>query len=115
MRFFCCKLALLSFLFVSIEGATDIVVDGMPHGGATSHMQEFGHSLETHGGELSDVELDCDHCDHCCHGHSSSVAHSHLTSDAVQKGEQVDEPYDDLFSDLLLTPPTPPPDSLILS
>lgn len=115
MRPFFCKLALLSFLFVSIEGATDIVVDGMLHGDAATHAEEFGHSLDTHGGEVSDAELDGDHCDHCCHGHSSSVTHSQLANDVVDNGEQAEDSYHDQLPDLLLAPPTPPPDPLILS
>ena len=115
MRSFMCKLALLSFLFVSIEGAADVVVDGMPHGDPTSHEQEYGHSLNAHDGDLSDSELDGDHCDHCCHGHSSSIAHSGLAPLSVPTDEQVEIPYSDRLSDLLLTPPTPPPDALILS
>lgn len=110
-----CKLAILSFLFVTIEEAADVVVDGMPHGDPMSHVQEYGHSLDAHGGDLSDSELDGDHCDHCCHGHSSSIAHSGLAPLSVPADEKVEIPYSDRLSDLLLTPPTPPPDALILS
>ena len=115
MRHFLSNLALLSFLFMSIEGAADVVVDGIPHGGHDSHLEEFGHALDAHGGELSDTELDGDHCDHCCHGHSSEIAESDLVSkfsSSVRGGPAFqDEP----LPDFLLTPPTPPPDPNNLS
>ncbi len=115
MRSFMSILALLSFLFVSIEGTADVVLDGIPHGDPISHEQEFGHSLEAHDGEQSDAELDGDHCEHCCHGHSSSLAHSHFVNVPVEDGKQSLDPRDDLLPDLPLSPPTPPPDPQNLS
>ena len=110
MRGFLTNLALLSFLFVSIEGAADVVVDGLPHGDSVSHQQEYGHGLEVHGGELSDAELDGDHCDHCCHGHSSSISHSHFLDALSDSGKQVRDSRDEPLPDFLRSPPTPPPD-----
>ena len=115
MRFFLSNLALLSFLFVSIEGAADVVVDGIPHGDPISHEQEYGHALDAHGGEISDSELDGDHCDHCCHGHSSGIAHSNFVSALGGSGQRVLVLHNEPLPDFLLTPPTPPPDPHNLS
>ncbi len=108
-------LALLSFLFASIEGAADVVMDGIPHGDPTGHEQEYGHALEAHGGDLSDAELDGEHCEHCCHGHSSSLTHSYFVNVSPAAGKQPFDLLDDLLPDLLLSPPTPPPDPHNLS
>ncbi len=108
-------LALLSFLFASIEGAADVVLDGIPHGDPIGHEQEYGHSLEAHDGEMSDAELDGEHCDHCCHGHSSSLIHSHFVNVPFEAGKKPFDLRDDLSPDFLLSPPTPPPDPQNLS
>ena len=116
MRSLVCRIATVSFLFVSIEGAADVVVDGMLHGDATSHQEEFGHPLDAHGGELSDTELDGEHCNHCCHGHCSGITHySDLTTSQVLAHENPHDRYIDHLRALLLTPPTPPPDARNLS
>ena len=115
MRSFLCKLAILSFLFVSIEGATDVVEDGMPHGDASTHLQEFGHSLDAHEGEISDAELDGEHCEHCCHGHCFSITTSVLTTSEQHPFRGVQLPYADQLEVLVHSPPTPPPDASIIS
>jgi len=115
MRSLLCKLALLSFLFVSIEGAADVVVDGIPHGDETSHQQEFGHTLDAHNGEMSDEALDGEHCEHCCHGHTLSISNSILTTSEVHSSKGEQPPYADHLSVLVLTPPTPPPDAQYIS
>lgn len=116
MRSLVCKIVIVSFLFVSIEGAADVVVDGMPHGDATSHQEEFGHPLDAHGGELSDTELDGEHCSHCCHGHCSGITDSSdLTASRESTHANPHDRYIDHLPLLFLTPPTPPPDALTIS
>lgn len=115
MRSFLCKLAILSFLFVSIEGAADVVVDGIPHGDTTTHQQEFGHTLDAHNGEVSDAALDGEHCEHCCHGHCFSITNSVLTTSEQHSFREEQPPYVDQLPILVLTPPTPPPDAQIIS
>ena len=111
MRSFACQLVVVSLLFVSVEGATDIVIDGIPHGEAAAHQQEFGHSLDDHNGDLSDRELDGDHCDHCCHVHAVSITTSApaiLLADLTTR--QVPAQSDSIVG-LPQAPPTPPPNA----
>ncbi len=111
MRSFICKLAILSFLFVGIEGVADVVMDGTPHSDATSHQQEFGHALDAHDGKVSDAALDGEHCNHCCHGQCFSTADSNLTTLSAHPYKGEPTPYADQLQVLVLTPPTPPPDA----
>ena len=104
------KFVILSLLVVSLEGAADIEIDSILHGDESTHAQEFGHGLNAHGGELSDAELDGDHCQHRCHGHCvvvpqlASYAFSLLPRGA--KYYLAQNPINPT-----LAPPTPPPDA----
>ena len=111
MRSLICKLAILSILLVSVEGAADVVVDGVPHGDPAGHLQEFGHSLEAHTDESSNALSDGEHCEHCCHGHSSSIAQSELMTTAAESHGTTQTLYVDQLWFLFLSPPTPPPDT----
>ena len=111
MRSIICHIAILSVLFVGMESAADVVVDGYPHGDDTSHQQEFGHQLDAHEDGVSNSELDGDHCDHCCHAHSAGICLSISTlNQSFDSDEQIAiRPYG--LSNSAQAPPTPPPTS----
>lgn len=111
MRALTCKILLVCFLFVSIEGAADIVVDGVPHGDSTSHAEEFGHALDAHDGDTSTTELDGEHCDHCCHGHSVGMPHSGWLAAPAKNQDSIQQRFLDRLLDYRIAPPTPPPNA----
>ncbi len=102
---------MISVLFMSLEGAADVVMDGVPHGDDVSHQSEFGHPLEDHDGSVPDTELDGDHCQHCCHGHSSSIT-SQLFSfvPPMNAGDRRVDTQSDVRN-FGQAPPTPPPNA----
>jgi len=110
MRALICQVVILSVLFMSLEGATDVITDGLPHGDETSHQEEFGHGLQAHQGEQSDAELDGDHCEHCCHGHTAST-HSISTTNPVLTGREHQATRSTYLPNLAQAPPTPPPNA----
>lgn len=113
MKSFWCILVSISVLFMSVEGAADLLVDGgLPHADdVASHESEFGHALEAHEDETSSGELDDEHCKHCCHGHSAGatgqftpvttafVASEHIVRRSV------------FVLNFAQAPPTPPPNA----
>ena len=110
MKTFLQNIVILSLVLVSLEGAADVFAENFPHGDETSHLEEFGHGLQAHGGELSDAELDGEHCQHCCHGHcsasaSTAIAYSPLL---VQNRQSL---YTSNITERPLAPPTPPPNT----
>lgn len=111
MRSSICQLIVVSLIFVSLEGAADVVTEGVPHGTDEVHQSEFGHPLKAHDGESSDTELDDEHCQHCCHGHSAAVAarfesiKTPLTSNRYRSGRSANH------RDFARAPPTPPPNA----
>jgi len=87
---------------------SDLDIGDLLHNDDQSHLKEFGHGLSSHGGELSDEELDGEHCQHCCHGHcaatptlTESLA-DHHSSNRVSS-------YTERHLSQFLVPPTPPP------
>ncbi len=111
MRSFICYFVIFSVLFVGLESAADVVMDGYPHGDDTSHQEEFGHQLDAHEVGTPDRELDGDHCDHCCHGHSTSIA-AQISS--IAQPCVADEHFtgrSDHIRNLAQAPPTPPPNA----
>ncbi len=111
MRSLICQFLILSLLFVSLEGATDVVVDGVPHGNDTSHQEEFGHVLEAHQGDKSDTELDGDHCEHCCHGHTVSATTQLASIATPLNGREHQATCSSYVPNLGQAPPTPPPNA----
>jgi len=111
MKSFWSIVVILSVLFASLEGAADVAIDGIPHGDEVTHEQEFGHSLDRHGGEQSDTELDGDHCDHCCHGHTSSLvaAIAAFSTTTFLSGQPIGRSANIL--NFAQAPPTPPPNA----
>lgn len=112
MKSFWCIFVMISVLFTSVEGAADVLVDGLPHAGdVASHESEFGHSLEAHEDETSSGELDDEHCKHCCHGHTAgatgqfkSVTTSFVASEHIVGRSAI-------VLNFAQAPPTPPPNA----
>jgi len=111
MRSFICNFVIFSVLFVSLESAADVVMDGFPHGDDASHQQEFGHHLDAHEDGSPSSDLDGDHCNHCCHGHSSSIAgYVSITVPIFNADGQRVRPAPHVRN-LAQAPPTPPPNA----
>lgn len=111
MRTFLSHIVVLALLFSSLEGVTDVVVDGMPHGDDVSHQSEFGHALGEHDGSVPDTDLDDEHCKHCCHSHSSTMSALVVTSiDSVRTGDRRSNPTSYILN-FSQAPPTPPPNA----
>ena len=111
MRFLICHIVILSVLFVSLEGAADMVMDGVPHGDDTAHQSEFGHPLEEHDGSVPDSELDGDHCNHCCHGHSSTITSQVASVIAPVIASDSRAEHNNQVRNFAQAPPTPPPNA----
>lgn len=112
MKSFWCTLVSISVLFVRLEGAADLLVDGLPHADdVVSHESEFGHSLEAHEDGTSNGELDDEHCKHCCHGHSPGVTgqFTSLTTSFVARDHTVGRSAH--VRNFAQAPPTPPPNA----
>ena len=109
MPSFVCQIVIFSLLFVSIEGAADVVLDGVPHGSDSSHLEEFGHLLNAHDGEIPDKVLDGEHCEHCCHGHSVSIVMNVACIPMPASGSSPELSHSDFVLSLAQAPPTPPP------
>ena len=115
MRYFLSNLAVFTLLFASIEGATDLVVHGLPHGDSTMHGEVHNHALDAHDDERSNGKFDGLHCDHCCHAHLSSIAQLHPCIASIEYSRQTIELSNEAIPDYLVAPPTPPPDPTYLS
>ena len=108
MRYFLSKLAIFTLLFASIEGATDVVVHGLPHSDLT--VSERAHN---HASDQLDVESA--HCDHCCHAHLSSIASLGTINLTVEYSGQTMVMTDEALPEFSIAPPEPPPDPNHLS
>lgn len=111
MRFIFIHVLMLSVLLAGVEGAMDIALDGVPHDGELSHLEDFGHPLDAHEDGKPGGELDEKHCAHCCHGHSAGLATQFVPSlsplwDSGRLGDC--SSYILSFSQ---APPTPPPNA----
>lgn len=73
MRVVFLHILMLSVLLTGVEGAMDIDVDGVPHDGELSHLEDFGHPLDAHEDGKPGGELDEKHSTHCCHGHFTGM------------------------------------------
>ncbi len=102
---------MFSLLLTGVEGATDIAMDGAPHGTELSHEDDFGHSLEAHKDATTDGELNDDHCQHCCHGHSAGITGQFATtpSPLITAGRHTISSAH--VRSLGQAPPTPPPNA----
>ena len=98
------RILILSLVLVSLEAMSDLDIGDLLHNDDQSHLKEFGHGLSSHGGEISDEELDGEHCQHCCHGHCAAtptLTDRHLDNQVSSyAGRHVSQ---------VLVPPTPPP------
>jgi len=102
------RILILSLLLVSLEAMSDLDVGDLLHNDDQSHLKEFGHDLSSHGGDVSDEELDGEHCQHCCHGHCAAMTTlTLLLSD--QQSENGVSGYNGIHVSQVLVPPTPPP------
>lgn len=111
MRSFIGHFVIFSLLFVSLEGATDVVIDGVPHGDDASHQQEFGHPLDAHDGETSDTELDGEHCNHCCHGHTAGISATVASLSTPYVTSDRPSGNSNHVHNFAQAPPTPPPNA----
>lgn len=111
MRMFIGYLVIFSVLFVGMESAADVVVDGYPHEDITTHQAEFGHQLDAHEDGTPDRELDGEHCNHCCHGHSTGIATSIFAMTPIASTDQPHAGRSDHMRNLAQAPPTPPPNA----
>lgn len=102
---------IVAFLAVSLEGAAEVVVDGVPHGDEAAHQAEFGHALDAHDGSTPDSELDGEHCEHCCHGHASSITASVSATGAAMIERVHSLARGANLHTLTHAPPTPPPNA----
>ena len=111
MHRFVSQIVIVSLLFMSMEGATDIPLDSVPHRDDAAHLSEFGHALDKHDGSVPDSELDGDHCEHCCHGHCSTIVSQvgscivPLSTDERRGANQSH------LRNFAQAPPTPPPNA----
>lgn len=100
---------MISVLFMSVDGAADIVNDGHPHGDATSHQVT---DLEANGQtQAPDSEGDSDHCERCCHGHSSGIAPqvASIVAPVTASDRRVNSAHQ--VRNLSQAPLTPPPNA----
>lgn len=109
MRSFICNFVIFSVLFVGLESAADVVVDGYPHEEITTHQDEFGHQLDAHEDGTPDSELDGEHCNHCCHGHSPGFAAQLTVMTPHYATDEHHTRRSDHVHNLAQAPPTPPP------
>lgn len=105
------QLLVLCLLFGSLEGAADVAIDGYPHGTDSGHQTEFGHALDAHEGDLSDSELDGDHCEHCCHAHSVSISAPTVSVMAEYFAFNHKPGRSPHVRNFANAPPTPPPNA----
>ena len=111
MRILIGQIVIFSLLFGSIEGTTDTLLHGQPHGDEAAHQAEFGHPLDEHDGNVPDSDLDGDHCDHCCHGHCSTIVcpvGSCIAPVSADDRRIANQPHLQSFA---RAPPTPPPNA----
>ncbi len=108
MRAFIDKLVIVSLLFVSLEGATEVIEDVVPAGYNTGHPHELGHTVDIDNTEI-DTEFDCEQCKHCCHVHSSSLSPqvSTITMTFVRIDLRIGRSAH--VRNFAQAPPTPPP------
>ena len=102
------RILILSLILVSLEAMSDLDIGDLLHNDDQSHLKEFGHGLSSHGGELSDEELDGEHCQHCCHGHCAATPTVTELSTDRHLDNQVSS-YAGQHVSQVLVPPTPPP------
>lgn len=87
---------------------SDLDIGDLLHNDDQSHQEEFGHGLSSYGGDVSDEELDGEHCKHCCHGHCAAI--TILAELLVDRQSAVEvSVYSRRHVSKELAPPTPPP------
>jgi len=102
MRPFIYQFVILSVLFMSAEGAFDMMIDGHPHDDNLSQQVDTNSNTDT--------EQDATHCEHCCHGHLVSIGVQHASMALVYvTGHQRRSTPHVLNHDQ--APPTPPPNA----
>tara|TARA_R110000782_G_scaffold211777_3_gene299973 strand:- start:209 stop:550 length:342 start_codon:yes stop_codon:yes gene_type:complete len=113
MKSYWCILVSISVLFTSVESAAELLVEGgLPHADdVAAHESEFGHSLEAHEDESSNVELDDEHCTHCCHGHSASITGQFTSLTTSFVARELAMGRSAYVHNFAQAPPTPPPNA----
>lgn len=111
MRRFVSQLVIVSVLFMGIEGATDTLPDGVPHGDDGAHWVELGHALDKHDGSVPESQLDGDHCQHCCHGHCTTIVSQFCLCLALIGSGEIRSPDPSHLRNFAQAPPTPPPNA----
>ncbi len=112
MKSFWCISIIVSVLFMGMEGAADMLFDGLPHADeAASHEDEFGHSLAAHDDETFSGDLSDEHCKHCCHGHSAGVTGEFASISTPFVPSDVDIGCSTPVHNYAQAPPTPPPNA----
>jgi len=107
MRGFICNFVILSMLFMSLDGAADLVIKGQPHDG------ESGHVLIAYAVISPDIipvhDADIGYCAHCYHNHVASIpAQVASITMTLTPGDRFVARSRHLRH-LALAPPTPPP------
>lgn len=107
MRFFVCTAMIVSMLFLSLDGAMDIVSQGHPHGDAAELVDADSITTKLPGSDTGSEN----HCEHCCHGHFAGIV-VQLASMALHPAPGTLRSPPILF-DLghARAPPTPPPNA----
>ena len=109
MRSFWCISVMISVLFMSVEGAADIVIKGHSHADGPVHQLDGSES--TKPDPNSDTEGNSDHCERCCHGHTASITAQVAaikTPFATGDHQLGRSPHVRNFAQ---APPTPPPNA----
>lgn len=96
-------------LFMSVDSAADLVIQGHPHGDNGTHINS-----EADGATqppTSDNEPQADHCERCCHGHSASAIVQISAMTALPMNSDRCLSLASQHFNFSQAPPTPPPNA----
>jgi len=103
------KALMFSMLFMSIEGAADIVSDGHPHGDDPTHAVDVKPSSEHD--PAAAVDLNTGHSEDCCHGHLASIMVAPPSSTAYVHRADLQSGDAPFVPNYAQAPPNPPPNA----
>ena len=110
MRTILCHVVMLSVLFMSLEGAIDIVSQGHPHSDDPAQQLDSSSSVVSEKSANTDSTPDSDNCEHCCHGHVASFVMEIPRLSILRTIDQATS-YTARVVTLPEAPPTPPPNA----
>ncbi len=105
MKNYWCIAIMISMLFMSVDGAADLVNQGHPHGDSAVHQVSNLDATE----KAQTADSEGDHCERCCHGHTASMTTQIVSMNTAPMNSDSRIARSPHVRNFAQAPPTPPP------